>query len=116
MVELATDLFTWASLGTLTGLTGATVVVTNTAARAFDWSPKWLGLAVAMALCIGLAVVAKSAAADYVLALLNGCLVFLTAAGASAAGAAAGGQKPGGTLETVESTATESKPFMHRWF
>ena len=33
----------------LSGLTGATVVVTNTAARAFDWAPKWLGLVVALA-------------------------------------------------------------------
>ena len=116
VVDMPSDLFTWTSLGTLSGLTGATVVVTNTAARAFDWSPKWFGLVVAGALCIGLAVMNNSAVNEYVLALLNACLVYLTAAGASSAGAAA--VRPpssGGTLESIE---IDERPagFFHHWF
>ena len=110
------DLFTWTSLGTLTGLTGATVVVTNTATRAFGWAPKWLGLAVALALCLGLAIVKSGALEEYVLALLNACLVYLTAAGASSAGAAA--VSPPNAGGTPESAGGETQPsaFFHRWF
>ena len=115
MAEIPSDLFTWTSLGTLSGLTGATVVVTNTAARAFDWAPKWLGLLVATVLCVGLAVMNSSAINGYALALLNACLVYLTAAGASSAGAAAISPKSGGTLESLDGEAPSSKLFP-RWF
>ncbi len=111
---LPTELFTWASLGTFTGLTGATVVVTNTAARAFDWSPRWLGLAIALVLCIGLAVANKSPLVDYLLALLNGCLVYLTAGGASAAGAVVVAPKPDGNLESLQKP--RPNPFLRKWF
>jgi hypothetical protein len=115
VANIPSDLFTWTSLGTLSGLTGATVVVTNTAARAFDWAPKWLGLLIATVLCVGLAVMNSSAIDGYALALLNACLVYLTAAGASAAGAAAVSPKPGGTLESLDGV-DRSPTFFHRWF
>jgi hypothetical protein len=114
MAQLPTELFTWTSLGTFTGLTGATVVVTNTAARAFDWSPRWLGLVVAVALCVGVAIARQDTFADYVLALLNGCLVYLTAAGTSSAGATTTDHASGGALEEMGRTA--SHPFFRRWF
>jgi hypothetical protein len=115
VAEITSDLFTWASLGTLSGLTGATVVVTNTAARAFDWSPKWFGLLVATVLCFGIAIVNSTALSGYALAALNACLVYLTAAGASSAGAAAVSPKPAGTLESIETDEPSSKLF-RRWF
>jgi hypothetical protein len=116
VVDIPTDVFTWASLGTLSGLTGATVVVTNTAARALEWAPKWFGLAVALVMCIGIAFMRSSAIADYALALLNACLVYLTAAGASSAGAAAvAPPKSKGTLESIE-TDEPSKAFFNHWF
>lgn len=115
VAEIPSDLFTWASLGTLSGLTGATVVVTNTAARAFDWAPKWLGLAVATVLCVGLAFMNSSAINGYALALLNACLVYLTAAGASSAGAAAVNPKSTGTLESLD-TEDRSSTLFPRWF
>ena len=114
MADIPSDLFTWTSLGTLSGLTGATVVVTNTAARAFDWAPKWLGLLVALVLCVGLAVMNSSAINGYALALLNACLVYLTAAGASSAGAAAVRPKSSGTLESIEDE--QPSAFFNRWF
>lgn len=115
MAEFGSDLFTWTSLGTLSGLTGATVVVTNTASRAFDWSPKWFGLVVSTVLCVGLAVVNSTVLSGYALALLNACLVYLTAAGASSAGAAAVSPKPVGTLESIETDEPSSQLFP-RWF
>jgi hypothetical protein len=75
--------FTLDSLATLAGATGATMVVTNTAKQAFGFSRSWLGFVVAQAVCIGLAIHADRTGSDYVIAVLNGCLVFLGAAGAS---------------------------------
>jgi hypothetical protein len=116
VADIPTDIFTWTSLGTLSGLTGATVVVTNTAARALDWAPKWLGLAVAGVLCIGMAVMRNGAIQDYALAVLNACLVFLTAAGATSAGAAAvATPKSKGTLESID-TDEPQKAFFSHWF
>jgi hypothetical protein len=100
MADVPAELFTWTSLGTFTGLTGATVVVTNAISRAVNWNPAWFGLGVALVLCLGLAVAAASPASDYVLALLNACLVYLSAAGTNSVGAAATG-KGAGSLEQV---------------
>jgi hypothetical protein len=114
--SVSSDLFTWASLGTLTGLTGATVVITNAAARAFGWTPKWFGLAVALVLCVGLAAANNRGIDEYVLALLNACLVYLTAAGASSAGAAAiDVPKASGAPESTDGGA-QPTGFFHRWF
>ena len=116
MVDIPTDFFTWTSLGTLSGLTGATVVVTNTAARALEWAPKWFGLAVAGVLCIGMALMRNGSLQDYALAVLNACLVYLTAAGATSAGAAAvATPKSKGTLESID-TDQPPKTFFSRWF
>jgi hypothetical protein len=83
------QLFTWASLGTFTGLTGATVVVTNAISRAVRWNPAWFGLLVALVLCLGLAISnGKTALTDYALAILNACLVYVSAAGTNSVGAA----------------------------
>lgn len=79
--------FTWGSLGTLAGATSATFVVTNTLQSALNWSPRWSGLIVAQVTCLGTAVVSGQGWDEYVIAILNGCLVYLSAAGATAAGA-----------------------------
>jgi hypothetical protein len=77
--------FTWGSLGTLAGATGATFAVTNSLSLAFDFSPKWLGLAVAQAVCIVAVAYIGKLRTDWPVAILNGCLVFLAAAGATGA-------------------------------
>jgi hypothetical protein len=90
MTQMPDEFFTWAALGTLAGASGATFVITNTLRSALGWSPKWLGLAVAQVICIGAAAELGKANSDYVIAILNGCLVYLSAVGvASASGGAA---------------------------
>jgi hypothetical protein len=82
--------FTWASFGSLIGLTGITYVVTNTARVAGNFNPRWFGLVVAIvATEMGVYLTHPSDPLTYVLGLLNGCLVFLTAAGSATAGDAA---------------------------
>ena len=108
---LPTELFTFASLGTFTGLTGATVAVTNAAARALNWSPAWFGFVIALVLCEGLTLIGGEARApELLLAALNACLVYLSAGGASAAGASVTGGNP------LPPPGTAKRGFWNRWF
>lgn len=108
---LPAELFTLASLGTFAGLTGATVAVTNTASRAFGWSPSWLGFAVAFALCEGLALLRPSwTGGELVLAGLNACLVYLSAGGASAATANLARNQP------LPPPGAGGQAFWSRWY
>lgn len=93
-MELPKDFFTVASMLTLSGATGATFVVCNGLQRAFDFNPKWLGLIVAILIVeTGVAVSGAGAGPiDYCVGLINGFLVFCSAAGAT--GAANGGHAP----------------------
>jgi hypothetical protein len=93
--ELAQQFFTMGSLATLAGATGATLVVTNAARQAFGFARAWFGLVVAEVICIGLAIYAGQTGSDFVIAALNGCLVYLGAAGASDA---AGGKANEGAV------------------
>ena len=109
--------FTLDSLATLAGATGATLVVTNTAKKAFGFSRSWFGLVVAQAVFIGLAIHAGRTGSDYVIAVLNGCLVYLGAAGASDAAGAnrLGRSKPTGRGD--EATEPQGwRGFFGSWF
>lgn len=100
------DFFTAESLLTFAGATTATVVVPNALQKAFQFNPRWLALVVAQVACI--AVVYNQhhtavpgtviPASDYLIALVNGCLVYCSAAGATSVGnqAAGGGAMGGG--------------------
>jgi hypothetical protein len=105
------QLFTLPSLATFTGLTGATVVVTNAISRAVNWNPAWFGLAVAAVLCFGMATITNPTLIEYLLALLNSCLVYVSAAGTSSVGAAA--QGPARTDVAAEMPSQEG--FFRRW-
>jgi hypothetical protein len=112
-VEMAGEqFFTLDSLATLAGATGATLVVTNTAKQAFGFAQRWFGLLVAEVVCIGLAIWAHRTGSDYVIAMLNGCLVFLGAAGAS------DGASPGsrGNATSRGSAAEEVHTWWNRFF
>jgi len=126
----ATDqFFTLSSLGTLAGASGATFIVTNTLKTAFGLAPKWAGLVVAQVICVGLAIMTQRSGSDYVIAVLNGCLVFLSAAGAAEASgvkdrkAAARrmGARTRGGPDAVPGAgafadAPEKPPFLSSWF
>jgi hypothetical protein len=89
MPVIPDQLFTIQTLGSFSGMVGATYTLTSTAQRAFNIGPAWLGLLIAECISLGTVSLVAATASDYVLAALNGCLVFLTAAGASnVAGAA----------------------------
>lgn len=124
---MANEFYTLTSLGTLAGATGATVAITNALKTAFDLSPKWLGLLVAELICLGVLFAMGAAhASDWFIAVLNGCLVFATAAGATSAGNAAMGgstgttpgaaQRDGNVRAGVEPVVKEKRRFWSPWF
>lgn len=93
---MGNEFYTLTTLGTLAGASGATVAVTNALKNAVGISVKWLGLLVAQVVCLGvLAASGPTHASDWFIAILNGFLVYATAAGATSVGAAATGSETG---------------------
>ena len=121
------DFFTVASLQTFVGAVGATTVVANGVQRALDFNPKWLGLAVAEVVCLATVYWSHSGVptangSDYFIALVNGFLVYFSAAGATAAGARATGQSAeagaiarGGILAANASDPARRRSFFSPW-
>lgn len=102
-----TDFFTTGSLMTFGGATLATFIVPNALQLAFQFNPRWLGLVVAELLCITIAATGHApddtgGAIQYVVAVVNGCLVYCSALGATSIGAASTGQGGGRNLAAVE--------------
>lgn len=110
------NFFTWGSFGSLIGLSGVTYVVTNTARRVANFNPAWFGLVVALlATEMGVYLTHPVDPLTYLLGLLNGCLVFLTAAGSASAGDAAA-QLPA-VARGRGPRALDAKPaFYESWF
>ncbi|ESZ02618.1 hypothetical protein NKH92_23385 [Mesorhizobium sp. M0871] len=76
------ELFTLATLGTLAGATGATVIVGNTIQSVANYGAKWLSLVIAELIIVAVAFFAGATdVSAYFVALLNGCLVYASAIG-----------------------------------
>lgn len=97
----ANDFFTLQSLYTFAGTSSATLFVANGFQYAFNINPRWLALAVAEFVCVGLVAVtqidgaAPVAASPYFVAFLNGFLIYCSAAGLTAVGADVRGASSG---------------------
>lgn len=124
---MANEFYTLTSLGTLAGATGATVAITNALQTAFNRNPKWLGLLIAELVCVGVLFASgPTHTSDWFIAVLNGCLVFATAAGATSAGnAVAGGQsstgpsvasRDGNVQTEVKAPVQAKRGFWSPWF
>jgi hypothetical protein len=80
---MAQNWYEWAALGTLAGAAGAVIVLGNTARSLFGIRGPWVPFLVSILLTYaGAATVDKLQAwPDWVLAFLNGCLLFCTDTG-----------------------------------
>lgn len=84
-MSLPSELFTPQSILTLTGATGAVYVVCAGLQRAFDFNPRWLALALSLVLAIaGAHATQPHVAATYLVAVVNGFLIYCTALGVNA--------------------------------
>ena len=104
------------SLGTMAGASAATFVVTNALKMAFNLAPKWLGLLIAQLICVGLAIMSNASGSDYVIAVLNGGLVFLSAAGASGVSGSAARATERGDEPGRGDVAPLRRRFFSSWF
>ncbi len=77
------NFFTWTSLGTFAGASGAVLILSNTARTLFKWRSVWPAFIFALLISFFGAnyATALKTGADFFLAVLNACLLFSSAAG-----------------------------------
>jgi len=118
LMDLPKEFFTPQSMLTLTGATGATFVIANGLQRAFDFNPKWLALVIAVSICLFGVFTTGGGTIDYFLGVVNGFLVYCTAAGATGL---AGSRElhaqaiPDGR-GTRSASVLSSRRFLSRWW
>lgn len=85
LLAAAPGYYTWDSLQTLAIATGAVIVVSNTVRMLVNVDSPWIPFLVAVALTVGGGVAGGhvGSVSDGLLAFLNACLLFCTAAGAN---------------------------------
>ncbi len=120
------DFFTLQSLGTFAGASGATLLIANAIQYVFNFNPRWLALAVAEFICLGVVAAGQIDSASaiavtpFFVAFVNGFLVFCSAAGLTAVSAEAQGrmQGPGGAGTRLLERAKfgERRGFLQPWF
>jgi hypothetical protein len=74
--QLPNEFFTLQSMLTLTGATGIVFAVANGLKVAFDFNPKWLGLALSEIVAILGIVFSGGHGFDYFIGVINGFLIF----------------------------------------
>lgn len=83
--SLPQEYYTWESLGTLAIAAGAVIVVSNTVRTLLKFDSPWIPFITSVGLTVFGAYSANrlDTAADWVISLLNSCLLFCTATGAN---------------------------------
>jgi hypothetical protein len=119
---IPSEFFTLQSMLTLTGATGAVFVVANGLRTAFDWNPKWIGLALSEIIAIGGVALTNGHGLDYFIGVINGFLIFSTSAGVASMGGTTAAQRRGEALNTKDfakggpNTGAKTKRFWGSWF
>jgi hypothetical protein len=105
-VSTPADFYTIGTMITLSGATGATFVVCNGLQKAFNFNPRWLALLVAQIIVlVGVYAVGKRELLDYFVGVINGFLVFCSAAGATGVLSSGGS----GGADAVSRGATDAR-------
>ncbi len=139
----SSQFFTLISFASLASASTIVFVVSNGLQRAFNFNPRWLGLALSVLVgCIGVYVAPTltvpdgppPGGVDYLMGVLNGFLIFATASGATSvagnangvgnpraslgapAGAPAPGGGPPGAAAMIQSPARPRRAFLEPWF
>ena len=106
--------FTNESFFSLAGSTAIVFVVCNTIQRVFNFNPKWFALLLSeMVALFGTWAAQRShLPSDYLIALLNGCLIYSAAGGGTAIAASAETGNRKGLLGDL----THERKFLSSWF
>ena len=119
------EFFTLQSMLTLTGATGATFVVSNGLQKAFNFNPKWLALAIALVISLFGVYASHGEGAphlvsDYFVGVINGFLIYCTAAGATHIAGDGGGGAPAQARGAADAPYPQARDrqrkFLSPWF
>lgn len=115
-MQLPADLFDQSTILTLTGASGAVYVVTSAIQHATNYNPRWLALLLSIALGIAGALTLQSPTlVDYLVGLINGCLIYCTTVGVNSVTA-----KPERVIvakgKAKKSFDQQPRNFRSRWF
>jgi hypothetical protein len=112
--KMPSQMFSNESFFSLAGASAIVFVVCNALQSALNFNPKWLGLALSEVVAIlGVWTAPRiTVPSDYFIALLNGCLIFCTAAGGTSVAASA---KEAAQPKGVIVPAKQSRGFAERW-
>lgn len=110
MPDGTTGPITIESLATIGGASFATFIVSSAIQRAFDYNPKWLALLIALVFSYFAVIRGGTEFGDgFIIATINGCLVYLTSVGANTLLPAPPDSAPLGGNNT-------KRKFLSRWF
>lgn len=114
---MPSQLFSNESFATVAGASGIVFIVANTIQAVFNFNPRWLALAISelVALYGVHAAQVTPVPSDYVLALLNGCLIYCTAVGGTSI---VGSAKARGRSKAPPQTGQQERrrDFTTKWF
>lgn len=120
------DFFTSGSLATLAGCTGIVFVICSGIQRAFNFSPKWLALLVSIVVSLIAAYMAADSepsrsAQKYIIAFLNGFLIYASATGTNQIVGKnpddiEGSGGPGKASERLRLHKKSNRQLLTRWF
>jgi hypothetical protein len=82
-MDVPKEFFTLQTMLTLSGATGAVFVIANGSQLAFNFNPRWLALAIAQVIVLSGVYLTQGHGPDYFVGVVNGFLVYCTAAGAT---------------------------------
>ncbi len=118
--QLPNEFFTLQSMLTLTGATGIVFVIANGLKVAFDFNPRWLGLALSQLIAVLGVAFSGGHGLDYFIGVINGFLIFSAAAGVSSMGGASSPTSKGvadaGALKKGEIPGARRQRFVSSWF
>jgi hypothetical protein len=112
-VKLPTEFFSQSTILTLAGASGAVYVVTSALQHALNYNPRWLALL--LSIVLGIVGVAATLV-DYMVGLVNGCLIYCTTVGINSMSAKS---RPGGRVSKGvgdSPIAVQHRTFRSRWF
>ncbi|WP_447963190.1 hypothetical protein [Nitrospira sp. Ecomares 2.1] len=122
-MEVPREFFTLQSMLTLTGATGAVFVVCNAIQAAFNFNPKWLALLLSEVISMAGVALSGGHGLDYFVGLVNGCLIFSSAAGVVAINSGGDAKSRGDGTVTAEdirkgvsTSSRRGRGFFAPWF
>jgi hypothetical protein len=116
MADLPTAYFTPESILTLSGATGAVYVVSGAIQHVSGYNPRWLALGISLIIAVvGSYATQPPVVATYLIAVVNGCLIYCTAVGVNSV-LGKGGQSSIAKGNNNSSDAVGRRSFRSRWF